>query len=523
MNWRKFLCAIPLCLLTAAAFGATSSVGLPRAPTAAKVLYVPANLDESLLTTLTSLQGLLARQGNTEQIYISNGKDAQALWLKMLEKYFGVRVVKNKSAMEVLRHFSEKVSGYVVYNDKDAAAFNAKAVQAALSNAVLLERARVGDIAAECLWRPVEGAPVSLQSKAARDGLSHALAAVQTPQIRWGLRDYLMMTKAPVFYETAACPEWLMPRTRGSGADDKPVFGWGNLEKEGGEGAVVGKFSDWGFYTIATDYTPNLSVLSGYDWPEPLRQKLDAPQAVKKQKTHLVTFLLTDGDNLAWVCNDMAAREEWFASPARKRMPIGFGFPPSIAELAAPVAAWYYENATVDPDNRNVFVAGPSGLGYFYPSRYPKDLLKTHTEKLVKMMAATDLHYVQIIDFNAFDKKDLWREYLKHPQIKGLVYLEYSPYHGAKGKIAWVEGKPVIAARASLWAGLADGSPEAVRKLIADSPRDLKKPESYTLVVVHAWSRKLADVEAFIQTLPADVTVVAPDVFFETAQAWLKP
>lgn len=520
---RIFFRVCALWCACAALSAATSAVGLPRAPAAAKVLYVPQRLDEATLTTLTSLQGLLARQGSPEQIYITNGKDAQSLWLKMLEKQFGVRVVSDQTSLEVIRRFAEKASGYVVYNEKDLAAFNGRAVLASLNNAVLVERARVGDIAAPCGWRPVEGAGVSLQSKLARDGLSPALAAVQSPKMRWGLRDYLVMARAPVFYETADCPDWLLPKTRGANAGDKPVFGWGNLEKEGGEDKVVGKFSEWGFFTIATDYTPNLSVLSGYDWPEPLRQKINAPQAVKTQKTHLVAFLVTDGDNLSWVCNDMAAREEWFSSPARKRIPIGFGFPPSIAELASPVAAWYYENATTNPENRNVFFAGPSGLGYFYPSRYPKDLLKIHTQKLAKAMAATDLHYVQIIDFNAFDRKDLWREYLKHPEIKGLVYLEYAPYHGAKGKIAWVEGKPVVAARASLWEGLADGSPAAVRQLICESPRDLKKPESYTLVVVHAWSRKIADVEAFIQTLPPGVTVVAPDVFFETMQTWLKP
>ena len=202
---------------------------------------------------------------------------------------------------------------------------------------------------------------------------------------------------------------------------------------------------------------------------------------------------------------------------------MGFGLPPSALTLNAPSVAWYYAQANIEPTTRDAFVVGPSGLGYFYPSRFPAEQLPAHTARLAAAMEQMDLKYAQILDFNAFERDDLWRAYLQHPQIGGLIYIEYEPYHGARGKVRWVEGKPVVGLRGSFWKGLKDGSAEALRAMIAAMPADLTREDGYALICVHAWTHSLEDVEALIKSLPENVTVVAPDVFFETLKKYVKP
>jgi hypothetical protein len=221
---------------------------------------------------------------------------------------------------------------------------------------------------------------------------------------------------------------------------------------------------------------------------------------------HYVSFLITDGDNIQWMLGDFPTDKRWFGSPLRGQVDLGWGISPSLIDLAPSVMRWFYDKST-----RDRWVVGPSGAGYMYPSRYPSAALEKHTASLARAMERADLSVAQIIDFDAFKNTRLWSSYLKHPEIDGLIYLEYSRYDSLKGKVVWAEGKPVISARTMLWEGL-DGADEAsVTTELNKATRNPRSTAGYSIVVWHAWSKSVDNVMTVVNGLAPHVKIIPPD------------
>jgi hypothetical protein len=126
-------------------------------------------------------------------------------------------------------------------------------------------------------------------------------------------------------------------------------------------------------------------------------------------------------------------------------------------------------------------------------------------------MERADLSAVQIIDFDSFQDKRLWSSYLKHPQIDGLIYLEYSRYDGHKGEVVWSEGKPVISARTMLWDGLEGADEASVTAELNSAVRNPRSTAGYSVVLWHAWSKSVDNVMTVVNGLAPHVKVIPPD------------
>lgn len=239
-----------------------------------------------------------------------------------------------------------------------------------------------------------------------------------------------------------------------------------------------------------------------------LRQRAPVRPRAARPDRHYASFIVADGDNIQWMLNDLQSSPNWFASPRRGTFDLGWGVSPSMIDLAPSVLNWYYTHAAKGEHNDR-FVVGPSGGAYIYPSQYPRDELMLHTERLAAAMTRADLGVVQIIDFDAFDDTDLRATYLRHDQITGLVYLEYSRYDGLRGRVRWARGKPIVSARTMLWDGLS--SPDEVIATLNSAPADPTSPEGYSVVMMHAWSMTLDDIGYVVDNLAPHVSVVTPD------------
>lgn len=81
---------------------------------------------------------------------------------------------------------------------------------------------------------------------------------------------------------------------------------------------------------------------------------------------HTVTFVMTDGDNLQWLLSDFATDPNFWASPARGTVPLGWTVAPVTADLAPSVLSHLYASAS-RPTNAtrgsDQFVAAASGCG----------------------------------------------------------------------------------------------------------------------------------------------------------------
>lgn len=295
---------------------------------------------------------------------------------------------------------------------------------------------------------------------------------------------------------------------------DSPLMGWAN----GDESSFIGLTSETGRFVVPADHAHNLAPLSGIVEGS-LTQVALADYVVPPVETgvHYVTFVLSDGDNVQWLLGEHASdsQQKWWSNPNRGATGVGYGLPPSMIDLSPAALKWYYENAT----SNDVFMVGPSGSGYMYPSKYPNAELDLHLIRLNDYMERCDLNLVEVIDFGVLDDMALWDKYASLDMLDGIIYLEYSSHKAHEGKLRWSRGKPIITPRYIVSAG----SEQEVINAINARPRDPSSPDSYSLVFVHAWSENLDHMKIVSDGLDAAVKVVTPKAMVDLIKRNIQP
>lgn len=519
----------------AAATAAAGSLALPTTPAHAESAdfhsrrYFPqggrfrrlnvidgSSLDAAEGVLVGTLQGLVARglfhhpvvPPGSPHIYITTTDESPtSLWLDDLQQNYGIKLTTVDSVWDLLAAYRKRgklgISGYVLYDDDPS--ISVATTLAGLTGNVAVHTSLEDQAIAAGLHQAVDasGKNDAWLTEKYGDRIRRDFAIEQKPSISFQLRDLATMAGAQLFYDgNSDYRKELVHRLR----PDSPVIGWGDASE--GEDGFVSTSSKAGTFVIAADWAANVSTLSGVP-ARPLRQQGRRSTPAAKSGVHHVTFVVTDGDNVQWFLTSLQKDENWWAHPERGNLPLGWGMAPTMIDLAPSVMRWYYDDATP----KDEFVVGPSGSGYFYPSQYPAERLRRATKTLAGYMRRTDLGVVQILDFDALDRTDVWDEYTRHDAIDGLLYLDYSRYDGGDGKIVWSHDKPVISARHMLWDGLEGADEESVTKAINAAPRDPQSADSYSLVSVHAWSKSLADIKTVIDNLDPHVRVVSPGTF----------
>ena len=498
MRWKQ-LCLFCLTLL------ATHAFGLPKGTNLTSLVGISeSSLGNSSLRALTAtLQGLVARQ-SSQQIYVDGGR-GYTLWYNHLNSAYGIPRVNAANPWLLVNQFKSLISGYILYD------------VAANTNSLNVATSLCGPLNAIAV-------DVSLENTARSYGITNRLLDVRTYNEQWAwtnynssfsrdtvieqkesfsdqLRDYSTLANAFTFFDgNSAFRKFIMTQMN----PDAACLGWGDAGQ--GENVFVGNNSSNGIFTVAADWALNLSTLSSIRDPTIYQHTHIVP--VTETNVHYVTFVVTDGDNVQWNLGDFPG---YFNTAARGKFNMGWALSPALADLAPSVLRWFFDYSS-NGVGKDFFVAGPSGTGYLYPSCYPPAELDLHVQKLGDFMDRADLNIAQIIDFNSFNRLDLWNKYLTQPNIEALLYLEYAPYNGAHGAVLFAtNGNPVIGVRDLLWSGL-----EEETNLVANInsyPRDISGPSGYTLVGVHVWSKTLANVQQAVTNLAPDVRVVTPEVF----------
>ncbi len=463
---------------------------------------------------LAHLQGLLAARGGGECLYNVSNEGARAM-LEIIRKDYPVSVVSDMKFDAVMETFGGLFGKYVVYDESRREGFNKIAMFAAINGALILEKSLVcRPFAAK--WRRLDFEEAALSEaqfmEKYADRLNFSEAAAQNPSLTAGLRDYCVMRKIPVFWD-AKIPREILRRKTGACT---PMMGWGGA---GGldEGGFISLYTENGFYSSPSDHALNLSVLGKFPNREAFRQT--RAEAVENAKKHLVCFIMTDGDNLAFNINDMAVNPRWGGGECS--VPMTWGVNSLICEQAPAMLKYLYAK-------KNAHYVAMSGIGYAYPSKMPKKTLEEFARKTAFSMEKADLRILEVLDFDAFEKDAVWAEFLKYPQIDAIVYIDYYPYHKADGKVRMVNGKPVAGLRASFWEGLKSppklcgSSAEEIAAYVNLQPADPASEKSYSLICVHAWSKTLDDVSALAAKFSENVEVVGADVFFASIKKHLS-
>lgn len=194
-----------------------------------------------------------------------------------------------------------------------------------------------------------------------------------------------------------------------------------------------------------------------------------------------------------------------------------------ILSLAPSVFESYYKKALTK--NYDLLVA-PSGNGYIYPSYIPKDYLPIYTKNLNTYMGDISEYSTLIIDNSSFYNLDLWYNFTKESNIRGIFYIDSSPYNKYEGEIIWSNNKPIISCRDFL---LDETFNEYIlinniKKRLDLGYTDVNSHKSYTFVYVNPYIYDLYKMDTIINNLKniPNIEVVTPNKFLDLINKNIK-
>ncbi len=302
--------------------------------------------------------------------------------------------------------------------------------------------------------------------------------------------------------------------------DNAIILGWNNTL---GEYETVESFSSLNVQMIPSDHATNLSTLSGFAL-EKLTQKTENTASPDAENVHTVCIVMSDGDNLQWTLNNYAKNPYFFESEHRGKFKMAWGLPPSAIDLIAPVTQYFYDNMTENDE----FIMQLSGLGYTFPSHWDDVVRKEMTSQLATVMDRYDIRFAEILDDEGFYAENL-ADFTAQDAIDAIFYIDYADYYaGLGGEIIWTNGKPAVSAKYSIWANKSDNSGELdyIAEHINSASTDVKSEDSYSFIIVHAWSglsdgklvpdgNTMDAVAALVEKFDEHVEVVTPSEFMD--------
>jgi GxGYxYP putative glycoside hydrolase C-terminal domain/GxGYxY sequence motif in domain of unknown function N-terminal len=321
------------------------------------------------------------------------------------------------------------------------------------------------------------------------------------------LRDYAVLNKAFIF--SAGKDEKMRVAVAREFTPGTTFFGWGPSEY-----LWIRDFSHFGSQGLASDWATNLSALSKLNVQIPLMEQRPEPAPVKNGE-RIVCFILSDGDNLQWLTNNMALDPKFFANPHRGEFEMNWGLSPALAAVAPRVLKYFYENATA---RDSFFAMGNPGYRYIHAEPVPRGVIDARQSQ--PLLRASRLRIVTTINTNEGNMSEC-APLLELPETDGVVYLSFSPYNLLQGETYWHAGKPVVSSRYILWENQPGGSiTEVARSVASMSSSPTKDIKSFAIVLVHAWSfeRIGGPIEAVRQTIarfPPGTRVVSVQDYFK--------
>lgn len=462
-------------------------------------LLTDANFTDNQILTIETLQGILAQK--KPRIYRITSPGYQ-LWIDDLQKNYNVVVRKDfdKNFSGLINYFKSEIKSYVLCNVSDNS-LNSAISLCGITNSIALtsENTFIATALKIPLLLDVRGDKDEFWFFQQYGSLINKNAfCFQKESSFKSLADYSVFGKMITFYNPSFNTN--TSTVFKSFAPGAALFGWGFDEYQ-----LVNETSAYSTFVHAADWANNLSTLSNFN--ATTKQLSSYTPAESPDSVHTVCFLMTDGDNIQWALNDFFTGTNWYGSPNRKKIDIGWTISPALSELAPTVLKKIYDTEGTVKGARDYFVAGPSGVGYIFPERYPD--LNTYAQTTSDYMQKADLRILNLLGNNDDDK--YIKPFVQLDNIDAIFYYFYSDYAGGKGKIKWVNNKPVIYGRNYLWEGHDTYSSLAVK--LNSFSRNIHSADGYSLIPVQVWSRGVDDIVNCAKLLNSKVRVVAPDEF----------
>ncbi|HEX5949825.1 MAG TPA: discoidin domain-containing protein, partial [Actinomycetota bacterium] len=314
-----------------------------------------------------------------------------------------------------------------------------------------------------------------------------------------GLRDYAVANRAMVYWLDPTDPveRGMYERILATVEPTTSFLGW--FPQGGtGEWSGVELLSEHGVITFAADRFENMTVFSApccHELPDPP----ETPAPPLGDRIY-VTFTFSDGDNLAYDQHTMRAL---WGDPARGRVPMNWTISPALWDAAPAILRYYRETAA----ENDLLIAGPSGLGYVYPTPWPDETFHLFTELTGRYMDRTGIDIawtfnmvngqpveISRADAQAYgdDVDPLGMMLMYHP--RGVEIIGGVPWSSTIGVSSVAEAEERIAERSAWW--------------------DHESPMFLSVYMI-AWETSPSDVVQIADSLGPDYVVVRADRYFE--------
>jgi hypothetical protein len=276
-----------------------------------------------------------------------------------------------------------------------------------------------------------------------------------------------------------------------------PVIGWG----QGDEFKHTAPVSRSGHFHTVSDCAQNIPFLSaGAGRYQSRRLPAFDPGSIDRtDKRPCVAFMMSDGDNLAYLMAGFWSKSFW-GHPNHGQFPMGFSA--CLGDLAQTMPVVVDRIVETKPPRTSVIQF--TG-GYFYPDLFAAertnrwDLLRSHARRINTQMQRTGATVMCCImeKSDSPEAQQALRIFAEEINpLLGIMVMDYAPYHRGGGKVYWVpDGRggevPAVTARYLMWAGMnkkgAGGPAEVARQANEDAATDGDNGVSW--VAVHAWSQ----------------------------------
>lgn len=518
---------VPGGFVTVKVEGAASPVTLPAAaPTTAPPPTVDMR-EQMLSASLAGLAALAVNRGVADEL-VWNDSVVQRYgeWKQRTVARLGLEDRGTFTPWELLERGMRAgwVRGYVVYarDQSGRKAYTAKSTStnesvnvatslAGIYRAVLIEESLIPRAEALGLRMLADGRVAMRTEDMAQ--LSRRAVSILDPGVQRN-RDAAISQECWVGYGSGAAAWPMIERLD----DLAPVFGW----DEGDEAVNTLTVSVRGHSNTASNWVRNQPFLSAGARDAQFPQVVGMPASAVDftDRRPCVALVLSDGDNLQWLCGSFwgsgathtmpvtqlastqpAKPSAYWDHPRHGSFPIGFGACLSLLAQAAPcVLERIGETQPVDTALIEQFA------GYWYPDRFAEntgrreELFRDFMRRLDAQNHRTGAVMAGMLmlhsDTAGAAEARRWIAEELNPLL-GAFVCDYAPYNAGRGRIDWAaDGRggevPFVTAGYCLWQGMETkhpgmGGPDAVAEaIVRDSAASV---EPFTRwVSVHAWS-----------------------------------
>ncbi len=324
------------------------------------------------------------------------------------------------------------------------------------------------------------------------------------------IKDYGICNKYfHVYYDPTSIVGNSFKKTLHSFLDsNSPIFGYTYSED-----SDVAFFSQYGQFIVPTDYTCNLTFLAADAFAgKKFEQPNDDSELPAEQGKHYVAFVISDGDNATYWQNTAQFATNYMNASGRENdtFPVTWSITPSLADLMPLVLENAYEHQANAYD---YFCAPVSGQGYINAGNFEAvdngSYFADFVSKLDVYMGKADLSVVTVIGGNQqSDLVNVLAGYASAENVTGGIVYDGSKYFGANpGGVIWINGKPFVQPRDSLW----ETTPAYIAARINTYPTDITTIDGYSIINVHPWSHSYEDIRKIVGMLNENVEVVSVD------------